>query len=246
MPMRKPTHESSLSGRLALITGANRGIGLAIARALAREGCNLIITGRDQRALAKVSLELEKLSVNVLAQSCDVRSPDSVDYLFTLVRGLHKPLDILINNAGIGHPNRAVSELPYPTWVEVIDTNLNGLFLVTQAALVVMRRGSAIVNNLSVAAERVFPGSAAYNASKHGALGFTDTLREELRPKGIRVIALLPGATDTAIWNALWPQAPKRKMMSAETVARIVVDALRVPDNATVEKIVVRPSAGTL
>ncbi|HLB92764.1 MAG TPA: SDR family oxidoreductase [Terriglobales bacterium] len=244
--MRKPTHESSLSGRLALITGANRGIGLSIARALAREGCNLIITGRDQRALAKVSLELEKLSVNVLAQSCDVRSPDSVDYLFTLVRGLHKPLDILINNAGIGHPNRAVSELPYPTWVEVIDTNLNGLFLVTQAALVVMKRGSAIVNNLSVAAERVFPGSAAYNASKHGALGFTDTLREELRPKGIRVIALLPGATDTAIWNALWPQAPKRKMMSAETVARIVVDALRVPDNATVEKIVVRPSAGTL
>jgi NAD(P)-dependent dehydrogenase (short-subunit alcohol dehydrogenase family) len=244
--MRKPTHESSLSGRLALITGANRGIGLAIARALAREGCNLIITGRDQRALAKVSLELEKLSVNVLAQSCDVRSPDSVDYLFTLVRGLHKPLDILINNAGIGHPNRAVSELPYPTWVEVIDTNLNGLFLVTQAALVVMKRGSAIVNNLSVAAERVFPGSAAYNASKHGALGFTDTLREELRPKGIRVIALLPGATDTAIWNALWPQAPKRKMMSAETVARIVVGALRVPDNATVEKIVVRPSAGTL
>jgi NAD(P)-dependent dehydrogenase (short-subunit alcohol dehydrogenase family) len=246
MPMRKPTQESSLSGRLALITGANRGIGLAIARALAREGCNLIITARDQRALAKASRELEKLSVHVLAQSCDVRSPDSVDYLFALVRGLHKPLDILINNAGIGHPNRAVGELPYPTWVEVIDTNLNGLFLVTQAALAVMKRGSTIVNNLSVAAERIFPGSAAYNASKHGALGFTDTLREELRPKGIRVIALLPGATDTAIWDTLWPQAPKRKMMSAETVARVVVDALRVPENATVEKIVVRPSSGTL
>jgi NAD(P)-dependent dehydrogenase (short-subunit alcohol dehydrogenase family) len=246
MPMRKPTQESSLSGRLALVTGANRGIGLAIARALAHEGCNLIITGRDQRALAKASRELEKLSVHVLAQSCDVRSPDSVDYLFALVRGLHKPLDILINNAGIGHPNRAVGELPYPTWVEVIDTNLNGLFLVTQAALAVMKRGSIIVNNLSVAAERIFPGSAAYNASKHGALGFTDTLREELRPKGIRVIALLPGATDTAIWDTLWPQAPKRKMMSAETVARVVVDALRVPENATVEKIVVRPSSGTL
>jgi NAD(P)-dependent dehydrogenase (short-subunit alcohol dehydrogenase family) len=244
--MRKPTQASSLSGRLALITGANRGIGLAIARALAREGCNLIITARDQRALAKASRELEKLSVHVLAQSCDVRSPDSVDYLFTLVRGLHKPLDILINNAGIAHPNRSVGDLPYPTWMEVIDTNLNGLFLVTQAALAVMKRGSTIVNNLSVAAERVFPGSAAYNASKHGALGFTDTLREELRPKGIRVIALLPGATDTAIWDTLWPQAPKRKMMSAETVARVVVDALRVPENATVEKIVVRPSSGSL
>jgi NAD(P)-dependent dehydrogenase (short-subunit alcohol dehydrogenase family) len=252
MPKRKlrfretPPPRPSLSGRLALITGANRGIGLAIARALAREGCNLIITGRDQRALVKSRTELEKLNVQVLAQSCDVRSPDSVDYLFALVRGLHQPLDILINNAGIGHPNRTIGELPYLTWMEVIDTNLNGLFLMTQAALAVMKRGSTIVNNLSIAAERVFPGSAAYNASKHGALGFTDTLREELRPKGIRVIALIPGATDTAIWDTLWPKAPRRKMMSAETVARTVVDALLLPENATVEKVVVMPSSGTL
>ncbi len=257
MPKRKTTsrkttlREPALSGRLALITGANRGIGLAIARALAREGCNLIVTGRDEHALAKARAELEKLqpekrNAHVLAQSCDVRSPVSVDYLFALVRGLHKPLDILINNAGIGHPNRTVSELPYPTWMEVIDTNLTGLFLMTQAALAVMKRGSTIVNNLSIAAERVFPGSAAYNASKHGALGFTNTLREELRPKGIRVIALMPGATDTAIWDALWPKAPRRKMMSAETVARTVVDALLLPENTTIEKIVVMPSTGTL
>jgi NAD(P)-dependent dehydrogenase (short-subunit alcohol dehydrogenase family) len=235
-----------LSGRLALITGANRGIGLAIARALACEGCHLVVTGRDERALAKARTELEKLRVRVLAQSCDVRSPESVDYLFALVRGLHKPLDILVNNAGIGHPNRTVGELPYPTWMEVVDTNLNGLFLMTQAALAVMKRGSTIVNNLSISAERVFPGSAAYNASKHGALGFTNTLREELRPKGIRVISLMPGATDTAIWGTLWPKAPRRKMMSAETVARTVVDALLLPENTTVEKIVVMPSSGTL
>jgi NAD(P)-dependent dehydrogenase (short-subunit alcohol dehydrogenase family) len=257
MPKRKPRfrkfalREPMLSGRLALITGANRGIGLAIARALAREGCHLVVTGRDERALAKARTELEKLrpeklNVQVLAQSCDVRSPNSVDYLFALVRGLHTPLDILINNAGIGHPNRTVGELPYPTWMEVIDTNLNGLFLMTQAALAVMKRGSTIVNNLSISAERVFPGSAAYNASKHGALGFTNTLREELRPKGIRVISLMPGATDTAIWGTLWPKAPRRKMMSAETVARTVVDALLLPENATVEKIVVMPSSGTL
>jgi len=254
--LREPKRrEPALSGRLALITGANRGIGLAIARALAREGCHLIITGRDERALAKASIELDKLQseklpkklhVPVLAHSCDVRNPDSVDYLFALVRGLHHPLDILINNAGIGHPNQTVGELPYPTWMEVIDTNLNGLFLMTQAALAVMKRGSTIVNNLSICAERVFPGSAAYNASKHGALGFTNTLREELRPKGIRVIALMPGATDTAIWNALWPEAPRRKMMSPETVARAVVNALLLPENTTVEKIVVMPASGTL
>jgi len=256
MPKYKPTpRKPTLAGCLALISGANRGIGLAIARALACEGCNLIITGRDQRALAKARIELDKLqsarlperlNVPVLAQSCDVRSPDSVDYLFALVRGLHQPLDILINNAGIGHPSRTVAELPNPTWMEVIDTNLNGLFLVTQAALAVMKRGGTIVNNLSIAAERAFPGSAAYNASKHGALGFTNTLREELRPKGIRVIALMPGATDTAIWDTLWPKAPRRKMMSAETVARTVVGALLLPENTTLEEIVVMPASGTL
>jgi NAD(P)-dependent dehydrogenase (short-subunit alcohol dehydrogenase family) len=252
MPKRKPTsREPTLAGRLALITGANRGIGLAIAQALARAGCNLIITARDERALVKARHELEKLQpqklhLHVLAQSCDVRSPDSVDYLFALVRGIRKPLDILINNAGIAHPNLRVGELPYPTWMEVIDTNLSGLFLMTQAALAVMKRGSTVVNNLSIAAERVFPGSAAYNASKHGALGFTDTLREELRPKGIRVIALMPGATDTALWNTLWPKAPRRKMMSAETVARAVVNALLLPENTTIEKVVVMPSTGAL
>src|SRR5271165_1158052 len=238
--------EPALAGRLALITGANRGIGLAIARALAHEGCQLVITGRDQRALSKARAELEKLKVPVLAQSCDVRNPESVNYLFTLVRGLRTPLEILINSAGVGHPSRNVAELPYPTWMQVIDTNLNGLFLVTQAALAVMKRGGTIVNNLSIAAERVFPGSAAYNASKHGALGFTDTLREELRPKGIRVIALMTGATDTAIWNTLWPNAPRRKMMSPETIAGTVVHALLLPDNATVEKIVMMPTVGTL
>jgi len=252
MPKRKSTsREATLAGRLALITGANRGIGLAIAQALARAGCNLVITGRDERTLAKARDDLEKLQppklhLHVLAQSCDVRSPDSVDYLFALVRGIRQPLDILINNAGIAHPNLSVGELPYPTWMEVIDTNLSGLFLVTQAALAVMERGSTIVNNLSIAAERVFPGSAAYNASKHGALGFTDTLREELRSKGIRVIALMPGATDTALWNTLWPKAPRRKMISAETVARTVVSALLLPENTTVEKVVVMPSTGAL
>jgi 3-oxoacyl-[acyl-carrier protein] reductase len=254
--MSKPSHKAGragksgtqerFAGKLALITGANRGIGFAIARALAREGCDLVITGRDTRSLIKAGRELGELGGSVLAQICDVRDPNSVDYLFTLVRGLHRPLNFLINNAGIGHPNRSVSELPYPMWVEVIATNLTGTFLVTQAALAVMKRGSTIVNNLSIAAERVFRGSAAYNASKHGALGFTDTLREELRPKGIRVIALMPGATDTAIWETAWPKAPRRKMMSAETVAGVVVNALLVPENSAVEKIVIMPAGGAL
>lgn len=235
-----------LAGKLALITGASRGIGLAVARALAREGCDLIITSRDHRALVKAGRELRAVGVQVLALSCDVRNPDTVDSVFGVIRRLRRPLHVLINNAGIGHRNLTVHDLPYPTWTEVIETNLTGMFLVTQAALAVMRRGGTIIHNLSIAAERVFPGLAAYNASKHGALGFTDTLREELRPKGIRVIALMPGATDTAIWNTLWPKAPRRKMMSADTVASMVLSALLLPENSTVEKLVVMPSTGTL
>ena len=131
-------------------------------------------------------------------------------------------------------------------WKDVLETNLDGLFLVTQAALAIMKRGGTIVNNLSIAATRVFAGSAAYNASKHGALGLTNTLREELRPRGIRVIALLPGATNTDIWTTLWPQAPRRKMISPQTVAEAVVQAIVLPPNATVESLEILPTAGTL
>jgi NAD(P)-dependent dehydrogenase (short-subunit alcohol dehydrogenase family) len=242
--MKKP--ERPLEKRLALVSGASRGIGFEIARELAREGCDLVITAREAGTLATAARKLERLDVRVVSQSCDVRSPESVDYLFAVVRGLHRPLNFLLNNAGIGHPNRTVSELPYPMWSDVIETNLTGMFLMTQAALAIMKRGSVIVNNLSIAAERVFAGSAAYNASKHGALGFTDTLREELRQKGIRVIGLMPGATDTHIWKTLWPKAPRRKMISAETVARAVVDAMLLPDNCAVEKLVIMPAGGTL
>ena len=235
-----------LAKHLALVTGANRGIGFEIAWALASEGCDLVMTGRNEKELARAGQKIEKLGVRVLAQTCDVRNPDSVDYLFVLVRALRRPLDFLINNAGIGHANHPVAELPFPLWRDVIDTNLTGMFLMTQAGLAVMKRGSTIVNNLSISAERVFPGSSAYNASKHGALGFTDSLREDLRPKGIRVIALMPGATDTEIWKTLWPRAPRYKMMSASTVARTVVNALLLPANSTVEKLIVMPTGGAL
>ena len=235
-----------LAKHLALVTGANRGIGFEIACALASEGCDLVMTGRNEKELARAGQQIEKLGVRVLAQTCDVRNPDSVDYLFVLVRALRRPLDFLINNAGIGHANHPVAELPFPLWRDVIDTNLTGMFLMTQAGLAVMKRGSTIVNNLSISAERVFPGSSAYNASKHGALGFTDSLREDLRPKGIRVIALMPGATDTQIWKTLWPRAPRYKMMSASTVARTVVNALLLPANSTVEKLIVMPTGGAL
>jgi NAD(P)-dependent dehydrogenase (short-subunit alcohol dehydrogenase family) len=182
----------------------------------------------------------------IFAYPCDVRDPHSVDELFRMIRREFHRLDLLVNNAGIAHPNLPVEKLPFPIWKDVLATNLDGTFLVTQAALAIMKRGATIVSNLSVAANRVFPGLAAYNASKHGALGFNNTLREELRPRGIRVIGLLAGATDTDIWKILWPEAPRRKMMSPETVAQAVIDVISLPQNATVENIEILPSVGTL
>jgi NAD(P)-dependent dehydrogenase (short-subunit alcohol dehydrogenase family) len=244
--MKKRSPVGRLVGQTALITGASRGIGLALARALAGEGCVLILTSRDEKTLKKIGRELSRKDARVLTHTCDVRDPYSVDDLFRAIRKEFRRIDILINNAGIAHANLTVDKLPYPVWKDVMATNLDGTFLVTQAALMLIPRGGTIVNNLSIAATRVFAGSAAYNASKHGLLGLTNTLREELRPRGIRVIGILPGATDTEIWKTLWPQAPRKKMMSSKTVAEAVVNAIVLPSNATVETLEILPSSGTL
>lgn len=206
----------------------------------------MVITGRRASTLKKAATQLAKYRVQVLPVVCDVRDERAVAALLGAVKKRFRGVDILVNNAGVAHENLPVEKLPLAAWREVIDTNLTGMFLVTRAALPVMKRGGAIVNNLSISAKRAFPGMAAYSAAKHGGLGFTKTVREEVRPRGIRVIGLLPGAADTAIWDSFWPDAPREKMMSAETVARAVVDALRLPDNSTVEELVIMPTAGAL
>ena len=235
-----------LAGRVAVITGASQGIGLAIARELAKQGCDLVLTGRTLCALKKAGRELDRLGIRTLPTVCDVSDPKAVRALAATVKKQFARVDILINSAGVAHRSAPVSELPYDEWKAVIETNLTGVFLVSAAILPLMRKGSAIATNLSIAARRSFPGSSAYNASKHGALGLTNTLREELRSKGIRVIALLPGATDTRIWNTLWPNAPRNKMMSPETVAQALVRALLLPADGTVEELTIMPTTGAL
>jgi NAD(P)-dependent dehydrogenase (short-subunit alcohol dehydrogenase family) len=238
----------ALRGHVALITGASRGIGLAIAKALVREGCRVAITGRDRKAFQAAERVLKKISPAepVLAHLADVRDSKSVAALFAAVKKRFGRLDILINNAGISHAMAEVERLPLATWREVIETDLTGTFLITQAALPLLRRGATIVNNLSIAATRVFAGQSAYCAAKHGALGLTRTLREELRPRGIRVIALMPGATDTEIWNQFWPEAPRKRMLRPETVAQAVLDSLLLPPESTAEEITLTPTRGAL
>jgi len=232
--------------KVAVITGGGSGIGLAIARVFAASGYSVVITGRDAKRLQKAAATISADKKQVTGIPCDVRNPASVEKLFREVSKHHSTIDVLINNAGVAHALAPVDQLSIETWKEVIDTNLTGTFLVTRAALPLMHAGGTIVNNLSVAAVQPFAGMAAYNASKFGALGFTHALREELRKRGIRVLALLPGATDTEIWTQFWPDAPKEKMISPETVAQAVLHAVSAPANTAIEEIRIGPAAGVL
>jgi NAD(P)-dependent dehydrogenase (short-subunit alcohol dehydrogenase family) len=241
-----------LSGKVAVVTGGNRGIGLAIARALLTEGCEVLITGRDQLALNKAKLELSAFaselspSPKVFAERCEVRKPASVAAVFAKVKKRWGRLDILVNNAGISQPMMAIEKTPLEQWNEVLETNLTGLFLSTRAALPMMPRGSIVMNNLSIAAKQIFVNFAAYNASKHGGLGFTLTLREELIPRGIRVMALMPGPTDTEIWKQFWPGAPRKRMLSPHSVAQAVLTAVLLPPDANLSELILVPMKGAL
>ncbi len=241
-----------LSGKVAVVTGGSRGIGLAIARALVGEGCDVVIAGRDPSALSKATEELESVAANldphptILAKRCEVRKLDSVNALFALVKKRWGRLDILVNNAGISQAMVSTEDISIELWKSVIDTNLTGLFLCSRGAVPLMPRGSTIVNNLSLAARLTFPKFAAYNASKHGALGFTLTLREELIPKGIRVMALMPGATATDIWDQFWPEAPRKKMVDPKSVAQAVLYAVLLPPNANLSELMLVPMQGVL
>jgi len=238
-----------LSGKAAVITGASRGIGLAIARALASEACNVVITGRQQETLARAAVGIRAVSpgeVRVLPIVCDVRDAQALEQMFATVAQEFAGLDILINNAGMGQAAAPVEETSIELWRDLIDINLTGTFLCTRFAIPLMRRGGTIVNILSVAARECFPGYAPYNVSKAGVLGFTRTLRQELMPSGIRVTAITPGATDTDIWQQMMPEAPREKMMDAASVAALVVEAVVLSPNANLTELALDPIGGAL
>jgi 3-oxoacyl-[acyl-carrier protein] reductase len=228
-----------LRGKVALVTGGTRGIGRAVAKGLTSRGCQVVIAARTLPARSRKR-------DSAAAYACDVRDQDSVEALMRDLRRRFRRLDVLVNNAGISHATADTDRLPPSAWADVIATNLTGTFLVTRAALPLMRRGAVIVNNLSIAATRALAGQSAYCASKHGALGFTRALREEVRGRGIRVVALLAGATDTDIWDQFWREAPRKSMLRPETVAQAVLDAVLLPPEGALEEITLLPAAGAL
>jgi NAD(P)-dependent dehydrogenase (short-subunit alcohol dehydrogenase family) len=241
---------SRLDGKVAVVTGGSSGIGFAIARTLAAENCHVVITGRDQKkvgaAAIRISSETGRQAGLIVPKVCDVRDPAAIDELFVTVEAMFGHLDILVNNAGISQPPTPLEQTSLEMWREQIDTNLTGVFLCTRAALPLMKRGAIIVNNLSAAAKQIFPNYYAYTAAKMGALGFTLSLRAEMMPRGIRVTALMPGATKTDIWQQIMPNAPFHHMMEAESVAQAVLCAVLLPPNVNPSEISLDPAGGAL
>ena len=210
-----------------------------------RPGWNLALCSRKAQCISADELARHH-EVRVFAANCDVRQEASVAEFFAGVKSHFQGLDILINNAGIACRSAPIAEITADDWRDNVETNLTGLFLCTRAALPLLRPGGAIVNDLSVASRTAFPGMAAYNAAKWGARGFTETLRQEMWERNIRVIGLYPGATATDIWSQFWPEAPRERMISPTTIARAVLNAVTLPDNAAVEELVIAPTAGAL
>jgi NAD(P)-dependent dehydrogenase (short-subunit alcohol dehydrogenase family) len=227
-----------LDGKVAVVTGGNRGIGRGIAEALAREGATVALTARSASAAEQAAREVEHGAFGV---ACDVRAFEAVERLFREVERRTGGADILVNNAGIGI-FAPVAEMEPDDWRAVIETNLNGVFYCCHLAIPQMRRrgGGYIFNISSLAGKNPFANGAAYNASKFGLNGFSEALMMEVRYDGIRVSYLMPGSVATDFGRGArdktgWALEP-------EDVADVVLDLLRAPPRALYSRVELRPS----
>ena len=189
-----------MHGRHALVTGAARGIGAAIARTLAAEGATLTLLGRDARALAALAAELPGRPGHVVA---DVADPRQVEAAFRRARAERGALHILVNNAGQAE-SAPFGKTTLELWQRMLAVNLTGTFLCSQAALpdLLSAGGGRIVNIASTEAQKGYAYVSAYVAAKHGVLGLTRSLALEVARKGITVNAVCPGYTETDILRA--------------------------------------------
>jgi len=236
-----------LEDRVAIVTGAGRGIGRAVALAFAREGAAVALAARTASELEAVADQIRRASGRALAVPTDVIREESVAALVEKVLAEFKRVDILVTAAGVAACAPLVDTKP-EDWDRMMAVNVRGVFLACRAVLPAMmkeRRGT-IINIVSVAAKRAIPGGAAYAASKHAVLGLTQVLAEEMRPHGVRVGALSPGAVDTALWDAV-PNPPDRsRMLRPEDVAEAALLMASLPPGASLEDLTLLPAGGIL
>lgn len=229
-----------LSGSVALVTGASRGIGRAIADRLAALGASVAICGRDRAALENSSKSLQRLRAGVFSQVTDVTLAEQVSDLVSKTEASLGPIDILVNNAGIGlfGPAHEKSEAD---WDRVLDSNLKSVFLVSRAVVPSMiRRGAGdIINIGSLAGKNTFAGGGIYCASKWGLIGLSGCMMEDLRVYGIRVSVICPGSVATE-FSGSKPKDPS-KALAADDVAHAVEAIVTQRPGSFLSEIQLRP-----
>jgi 3-oxoacyl-[acyl-carrier protein] reductase len=235
------SHEKPLEGKVALITGASRGIGLAIARCVAGLGAKLALCARDPKRLEAAAAGLQQPGATVLAVPTDVRGANEIASLVRQTEQSLGPVDVLVNNAGIGY-FAPVQEASEANWDSVLDTNLKAVFLLSRAVVpgMIRRRAGHIINIGSLAGKSAFAGGAIYCASKWGLLGLTQCMAEDLRAHGIRVSAVLPGSVATDFS----PHAGKdtSRMLQPEDVAHAVESILTQAPQSFISEVLIRPA----
>jgi 3-oxoacyl-[acyl-carrier protein] reductase len=236
--------ETPLQEQVALVTGASAGIGRAIALRLAELGATVGLAARRQEKLAEVQTEIERRGGRARAWPADVRSREQVEGLIQGVIRAFGRLDLLVNNAGIGHFGTPLHEMSPEAWEETMATNLRAVYYAIRAAapqMIAQRRGQ-IINIASLAGHNPVPGAAAYAASKTGLHGLTVSVAEELRDYGIRVSLVCPGSVDTEISPQFTSGKDRNRMLQPDDIAHIVAMLATQAPRSFISEVVVRPA----
>jgi 3-oxoacyl-[acyl-carrier protein] reductase len=235
-------NEQALSGQVAVVTGAGRGIGAAIARRMSTLGANVVLCGRSMKPLQATASQITALGGRAKVTQCDVTNLNSVQALAGFVEQTFGRTDILVNNAGVGAFAAPLHELTPEEWEKVLNTNLRGVYYCIRsfAPMMIRAKTGHIVNISSLAGKNALPNGAAYAASKWGLNGLTYSVAEELRPYNIRVAVVCPGSVDTE----LSPHAGKdlNKMLKPDDVAHIVAMLVTQAPQSFASEILLRPT----
>jgi len=231
--------------KVVVVAGASRGIGRATALALAEPGAHLVLAARDGSALDALAAELRALGANATSVPCDATAEPHVRRLIETAAGITGRIDMLVNSAG-GAAVAPLAELSLADWERSLRVSLTSVFLTCKHAAAHMQAGGLIVNVASVAARQAFPHWSAYVAAKHGLLGFSSAIREELRPRGIRVSVVLPAAVDTQLWDSVPGEWNRANMLQPADVARAIAQLAAQPPYVATEELVIGHVAGRL
>lgn len=228
---------------IVLVTGASSGIGEAVARKLAALHHTVILTGRDKKKLEAMERSMASEGQRVVAIAGDLRDEAQVRFVVAEALKTFGAVHAAVHSAGVFRMKRA-DETPLDLWREVLDTNLTSTFLLAKHLLPHFYRQGAghFVAISSIAGKRGFPAETAYCASKWGLMGFLQALRMEACELGVRVTAVLPGATLTPAWGTYAGKLPVERMMKPESVAEAVAFALGQPPEANVDELLIMPS----